>query len=203
MKMSSEVAELFAALSKFQGELDNASKARQGHGYKYADLAECINTAKPFLAKHGLAVSQMLGSDDSGKQTLITMMTHSSGQYMMSEFRMVEAVLQGAGGKNPAQQLGSAITYQRRYAYASIIGLAQEDDDAASQQRKQSHKQKAAFDPDEVLSAFKKSIEQVSDLNQLQTKFKNVWLSLEGCEPQRSNAQEAYESKKASLQNGE
>ena len=51
MKMSQETNALFEAFSKFQGELDNASKGKQGHGYKYADLAECINTAKPFLAK--------------------------------------------------------------------------------------------------------------------------------------------------------
>ena len=83
---------------------------------------------------------------------MITMLTHSSGQYMSSEFEMVEAVLQGGGGKNPAQTLGSAITYQRRYAYAAIIGLAQEDDDAAGLTRKQENKQRAAFNPDEALS---------------------------------------------------
>lgn len=132
MKMSQDVKELFTALSKLQGELELVSKARQGHGYKYADLAECINTAKPFLLKHGLAVTQMLGSNEQGKQTMITMLTHESGQYISSEFVMVEAVLSGGSGKNPAQVLGSAITYQRRYAFAAIIGLAQEDDDAAS-----------------------------------------------------------------------
>lgn len=152
MKLSEQTNELFKAFAAFQGELDNASKGKQGHGYKYADLAECINTAKPFLAKHGLGVSQMLGMSPNGKQTMITMMTHSSGQYMSSEFEMVEAVLAGGSGKNPAQVLGSAITYQRRYAYAAIIGLAQEDDDAASLTRKQENKQRASFNPDECLA---------------------------------------------------
>ena len=152
MKLSEQTNELFKAFAAFQGELDNASKGKQGHGYKYADLAECINTAKPFLAKHGLGVSQMLGMSPNGKQTMITMMTHSSGQYMSSEFEMVEAVLAGGSGKNPAQVLGSAITYQRRYAYAAIIGLAQEDDDAASLTRKQDNKQRASFNPDECLA---------------------------------------------------
>lgn len=130
MKISDQVNELFGALSQFQGALENAPKDKAGHGYKYADLAMCINTAKPVLAANGLAVSQMLGMNEHGKQTLITILTHSSGQYMMSEFVMVEASLMGGAGKNPAQVLGSAITYQRRYAYAAIIGLAQEDDDA-------------------------------------------------------------------------
>ena len=131
-KLSDQTNELFAALSKFQGELDNASKSKQGHGYKYADLAECINIAKAPLAATGLAVSQMIGQSESGKQTLITILTHSSGQYMMSEFDLVDAALMGGAGKNPAQVLGSAITYQRRYAYTAIIGMAQQDDDAAS-----------------------------------------------------------------------
>jgi superoxide dismutase len=131
-KLSEQTNELFAALSKFQGELDNASKSKQGHGYKYADLAECINIAKAPLAATGLAVSQMLGQSESGKQTLITILTHASGQYMMSEFDLVDATLMGGAGKNPAQVLGSAITYQRRYAYTAIIGMAQQDDDAAS-----------------------------------------------------------------------
>lgn len=131
-KLSDQTNELFAALSKFQGELDNASKSKQGHGYKYADLAECINIAKAPLASAGLAVSQMLGQSESGKQTLITILTHASGQYMMSEFDLVDAKLMGGAGNNPAQVLGSAITYQRRYAYTAIIGMAQQDDDAAS-----------------------------------------------------------------------
>ena len=130
MKHSEQVNELFAALSKFQGELDNAIKCSAGHGYKYADLAECINVAKAPLAANGLSVVQMIGQ--SGEhQTLITMLCHSSGQYLQSEFALVNATLMGGAGKNPAQVLGSAITYQRRYAYTAILGMAQEDDDAA------------------------------------------------------------------------
>lgn len=170
MKLSNETGELFKAFSAFQGELDNASKGKQGHGYKYADLAECINTAKPFLAKHGLGVSQMLGMSENGKQTLITILTHSSGQYMSSEFVMVDAVLAGGSGKNPAQVLGSAITYQRRYAYAAIIGLAQEDDDAASLTRKKENQQRASFNPDECLSKATAAMSKC-DLKTLQALF--------------------------------
>ena len=134
--MSDQVNELFAALSKFQGELGNVSKNKkatvnkQGASYGYADIGACIDAAKPHLVSNGLAVSQMIGMNEVGKQTLITILTHCSGQYMMSEFVMVEASLMGGAGNNPAQVLGSSITYQRRYAYAAIIGLAQEDNDA-------------------------------------------------------------------------
>lgn len=192
MKLSNETGELFKAFAVFQGELDNASKGKQGHGYKYADLAECINTAKPFLAKHGLGVSQMLGMSPNGKQTMITMMTHSSGQYMSSEFEMVEATLAGGSGKNPAQVLGSAITYQRRYAYAAIIGLAQEDDDAASLTRKQENKQRASFNPDECLFSFT-SFASSADLEQLKQAFGNCWKSLANHKEQQAKAKEVYD----------
>lgn len=152
MKMSAETGELFAAFSLFQGELDNAAKAKSGHGYNYADLAECINTAKPFLAKHGLAVAQLLGSTEDGKATLTTMLTHKSGQYLSDTLVMEAAKLQGGGGKNPVQELGSAITYQRRYSYAAILGIAQEDNDAAGYTRKQETKARASFNPDEALA---------------------------------------------------
>jgi len=134
MKMSTEVNELFKAFSAFQGQVENATKNAMNPGVKnkYADLAECINTAKPMLAANGLGVTQMIGSADDGKQTLTTMMTHSSGQWMSDTFVMVEAVLMGGAGKNPVQALGSAITYQRRYSFAAMIGIAQEDDDGNS-----------------------------------------------------------------------
>ena len=126
MEMSEAKGELFAALSKFQGDLINAGKSVSGHGYNYADLAGCINAAKEPLAKNGLAVTQLIrGAAD--QRTLITMLTHSSGQYISSEFTMAMAVMQGGAAKNPAQQMGGSITYMRRYAFAAIVGMAQED----------------------------------------------------------------------------
>ncbi len=122
-------AELFSALSKMQGELTGAFKAKSGHGYNYADLAQCIKTAQEPLANHGLAVIQLLTESDTGTH-LETVLTHEAGGYMSSSFLMAKAVLAGGGAKNPAQTMGSSITYMRRYAYSAIIGLAQTDDDA-------------------------------------------------------------------------
>ncbi len=133
MNNSEQLDKIFKALSKFQGELENASKnvQKQGISWKYADLAECINVAKPHLAANELAVTQFMGMYD-GKQSLTTMLTHSSGQYISDEVQLPAAVLHGSSGKNPVQVLGSAITYVRRYNYAAIIGMAQEDDDGCS-----------------------------------------------------------------------
>jgi len=135
MNKSDQVNELFAAFSAFQGELSNANKSKAGHNYKYADLAACINVCKPLLAKNGLAVTQLLGGEQDGHQTLTTMLTHSSGQYISQCCVLPKAVLSGSGSKNPVQCLGSSITYMRRYAYAAITGLTQEDEDAAGYEK--------------------------------------------------------------------
>jgi len=137
MKMSEQTGDLFTAFSKFQGDLTNAAKAKEGHGYKYADLSMCINTAKEPLQTNGLAVSQFMGESEKGT-TLTTMLTHTSGQWMRDTFVMERAILQGGAGKNPAQAMGASITYMRRYAYAAIIGMTQEDTDADGVTSKQS-----------------------------------------------------------------
>ena len=132
--MSETTTEIFTAFAKFQGELSNASKDKKGHGYMYASLAQCIDGAKDPLSNNGLAVTQLMGVSDKGT-TLTTMLTHASGQWFRSHFLMEKATLSGGAGKNPAQGMGASITYMRRYAYAAIIGMAQEDTDAESPQK--------------------------------------------------------------------
>lgn len=133
MDMSAEVDKIFPAFASMQSQLTSASKNvdKAGITWKYADLAECINTARPHLEANNLGVTQLLGDSESGV-TLTTMMVHSSGQWFKSSFTMATAVLHGSSGKNPAQCMGSSITYMRRYAYAAITGMAQADDDATS-----------------------------------------------------------------------
>lgn len=131
MEMSEATSEIFAAFAKFQGELTNAVKSKAGHGYKYADLAQCIETAREPLSNNNLAVTQLMGQSDKGA-TLTTMLIHSSGQWFRDEFIMEKAILSGGAGKNPAQGMGASISYMRRYAYTAIIGMTQEDEDAAN-----------------------------------------------------------------------
>ncbi len=131
MERSETVIELFKALSVFQGELENVEKAKAGHGYKYATLGNCIDAAKAPLKANGLSVVQLLSSDDKGATIMETVLAHSSGEYISSVCVMPLAKLQGGGGGNPAQVMGASITYMRRYQYAAIIGLAQDDTDGA------------------------------------------------------------------------
>lgn len=125
---SNDIGELLTALSKCQAEMNNVSKSKQGHGYKYAELSSCIDVAREPMSNNGLSISQCMSLVD-GQQCMVTVLGHSSGQYMTSTYSL-EAV--GLKAANNAQQMGAAITYARRYCFAAIIGLAQEDDDAAS-----------------------------------------------------------------------
>ncbi len=126
MIKSDSIAALSASLAKAQGELENASKNANNPHFKsrYADLAELLNTVRPVLSKHGLAVIQM-PSFDSGVASVETLLTHSSGEY-------VSSTCSAPVTKQDAQGVGSAITYLRRYSLAAFCGIAQEDDDANS-----------------------------------------------------------------------
>lgn len=126
MNKSEQINELATALSKAQGELENASKSSSNQHFrsKYADLAEILNTIRPVFSLHGLAVTQC-PSFEGGVASVETVLMHSSGQWISS-------VISAPCSKQDAQGVGSAITYCRRYALAAVAGIAQEDDDANS-----------------------------------------------------------------------
>jgi len=132
MNKSESIAELLKAVSVFQGELENVEKGKDGHGYKYATLGACIDSAKPILKSNDLSVIQLMGDDGNGNATLETVLGHSSGEYISTVCVIPIAKLAGGGANNPAQVMGASVTYIRRYQFAAIIGLAQDDDDAAS-----------------------------------------------------------------------
>lgn len=129
-EMSAQINEIASALSIAQGEFETSKKGQAGYGYNYADLSTVIQTAKPVLEKHGLAVVQLVGkSDGEGNIGLTTILTHKSGQYFKSNSTMPVVEMKGV---NSAQQMGATISYLRRYAYQAILGLSSEDNDASS-----------------------------------------------------------------------
>ena len=132
---SAEVDKIFTAVVALQSEINNPKKSKQGHGYKYAELSQIIELSREPLATNGLAVTQYCATVD-GQSHLVTQMIHSSGQWIRGFYPLEKA---GMRAVNDAQQMGAAMTYARRYNLAAILGVAQEDDDAASipAQRKQ------------------------------------------------------------------
>jgi hypothetical protein len=128
MEKSAEIKNLAIALCGFQSEmpilqLDKEVKVipKSGKGnysFKYATLSSIIEASKPILAKHKLSYSQLI--EENGSVTTILM--HESGEYLISNFYLT------ATDKN-AQSLGSAITYNRRYSLAAMLGIIADDDD--------------------------------------------------------------------------
>jgi hypothetical protein len=86
------------------------------------------------LLESDLAFIQIPSMTEDGAQILISMLTHSSGEWFRSVFHLRP---QGTKMTNDMQALGSGITYLRRYALCSMLGIAQEDDDAVSTSSRQ------------------------------------------------------------------
>lgn len=132
--MSNDISKLALALSKAQASIENVTKDKQAYNYKYADLASCLDIIKEPLLLNELSVSQIVSIED-GVQVLHTLLMHSSGQWIKSTFTLNFEASVGRDGKksmNSMQEMGSGITYARRYALSAIIGLAQDDDDGAT-----------------------------------------------------------------------
>jgi hypothetical protein len=120
MERSNTIGELAKGLVKFQSKMQTVVFDANNPFFKskYATLAQLVSKSKDLLASCGLAVSQL--TEDDGAVSTILM--HESGEFLSSKLKLTPA-------KNDPQGLGSAITYARRYAYASILGLVADDDD--------------------------------------------------------------------------
>lgn len=139
MKTSEEINEVVKAIASFQSEVESPKKnnanpafKREGKAMKYADLDAIIKVITPALSKNGLSQMQFTSSDLEAKAvSVITMISHESGQYIMSDPLVLPAE---NFGKFNAQTIGSSITYGRRYSLSAILGIASEDDDDANTQ---------------------------------------------------------------------
>lgn len=123
MKHSIETNHIFAALVKAQSEMPTANKDGNNPHFKskYATLQSVVETCKPILTKHGLAITQTFEPSCDGV-SIITTLVHESGQYISGSLFLKPA-------KNDPQGYGSAITYGRRYAWAAILGMVADEDD--------------------------------------------------------------------------
>ena len=125
--MSEDISKLALALSKFQGSVGPIYKTKSaGNGsaysYKYADLSEIMGTISKTLSECELSLSQIL-TEAEGERVIVTMLMHSSGQWIRGLAKIPE--------QKDIQGLGKAITYLRRYSLSSILGVAAEDNDNA------------------------------------------------------------------------
>ncbi len=132
-------ANLATALSAFQAEMPHVGKGKTAkvpmkaggsYSYKYADLADITAAAMPVLTKHGLAFS-CAPRQAEGTYELVGTLLHSSGERL-------DGALPIRGGT--PQEIGSALTYMRRYLFGCLTGLVTDEDDdgaAASKPKRQ------------------------------------------------------------------
>ncbi len=136
MPRSSEtVAALATALAKAQAALVNPEKSliatirpmRPGEAersFRYAPLASGLDIVRKTLGQHEIATVQTTAIDPAtGVVNLTTMLAHSSGEWIASDWPVCAA----AETANP-QRMGAALTYARRYALFTLVGIAGEDD---------------------------------------------------------------------------
>jgi len=125
---SEQIDLLAAAWVSASGEMHDLAKTQKAnvgqYAYSYATLADLNEMARPILAKHGLVITQTAATvgDDVA---ISTTMLHKSGQFVTA------SPITMPMGKT-AQATGSAVTYGRRYALMTFLGIATEDDDGAS-----------------------------------------------------------------------
>lgn len=131
---SQEIDDLVGALALAQGEIKSpernrtvnvATKAGGAYTFKYATLDHIIEVIRAPLTKNGLWFTQIM-KEDQGTFILDTRLMHNSGQWIATQ---VPLIWDGHGGN---QQFGSALTFMRRYALTSLLGIAAEEDDDAN-----------------------------------------------------------------------
>lgn len=122
---------LFSALSQFQKKCPVIHKGTQGYGYSYADLVSIFEVINPILGEFDLGFAQPI----CGSKVKTILFHVESGETLESETDIPQNVQ--LKGMNDFQVLGSAITYIRRYAISSMLGIITDKDiDGAGEQKK-------------------------------------------------------------------
>ena len=120
---TTQESQLNASFVKALGELRNVAKNAVNPHFRnrYASLDAILDDVRPILAAHNLGLSQEPLFED-GKAGVVTRIIHSSGEYRAS-------ILLLPVKDQTAQGVGSALTYAKRYAISSILGITADDDD--------------------------------------------------------------------------
>ena len=142
-------------------------KNKDGYGYKYTELAEIHN----YLEEHNMKYYQTIETNEKNGCDYIMTYRFIDGKWEEEPKRgckVVDAMLSGI--KNPAQEQGSALTYARRYSLLMAFGLATEDDDAQSLNKKMKEEAKATPKQIELLLKIYKddNLSKLLEINKIQ-----------------------------------
>jgi hypothetical protein len=134
-RSSDSIGAIASALAKAQSELTNPEKSlvaairspfpREGDKtFRYASLSSGLDIVRKALGKHEIAIVQTTGIDrDAGLVRLTTVLAHSSGEWVSSDWPVC-----AIGDIAAPHKMGAALTYARRYALFTLAGIAGEDD---------------------------------------------------------------------------
>jgi hypothetical protein len=134
-RSSQSIASLAGALAKAQSELTNPEKSLvatiQPHGrgetersFRYAPLSSGLDIVRKILGQHEIATVQTTAiNQTAGTVNLTTVLAHSSGEWIASDWPVCAI----ADTATP-RRMGAALTYARRYALFTLVGIAGEDD---------------------------------------------------------------------------
>ena len=134
-RSSPSIAALATALAKAQIELTNPERSligtiepRRGEGgarqFRYAPLSSGLEIVRKTLGQHEIATVQTTAIDQvAGIVNLTTVLAHSSGEWIASDWPVCPI----AETERP-HRMGAALTYARRYALFTLVGIAGEDD---------------------------------------------------------------------------
>ena len=136
MQRSSEtIGAIAAALAKAQAELTNPEKSLTAtiramnprdhdQTFRYAALSSGLDIVRKTLGGHEIATVQTTAIDkEAGLIRLTTTLAHSSGEWLSSEWPVCPIAETAA-----PRRMGAALTYARRYALFTLVGIAGEDD---------------------------------------------------------------------------
>jgi ERF superfamily len=135
MQRSSEtIGAIAAALAKAQGELTNPEKSLTAtirasnprdndQTFRYAALSSGLDIVRKALGGHEIATVQTTAIDEEAGLIRLTTIAHSSGEWLSSEWPVCPISETVA-----PRRMGAALTYARRYALFTLVGIAGEDD---------------------------------------------------------------------------
>jgi hypothetical protein len=134
-RSSDAIGNISAALAKAQAELTNPEKSlvatirspfprEADRTFRYAPLSSGLDIVRKSLGRHEIATIQSTEIDkEGGLLRLTTILAHSSGEWVSSEWPVCRIT-----DVSSAQRMGAALTYARRYALFTLVGIAGEDD---------------------------------------------------------------------------
>jgi hypothetical protein len=134
-RSSESIAAIASALAKAQAEMTNPEKSlvatirspfprEADRTFRYAPLSSGLDIIRKSLGRHEIATIQTTAIDrEAGLVRLTTVLAHASGEWISSDWPVCQI-----SDIASAQRVGAALTYARRYALFTLVGIAGEDD---------------------------------------------------------------------------